>query len=163
MIFAHFTLFQLPVGFDIDLKLLQTRYEALQQQCHPDQFVQNGPQAQKVSTQMSTRVHQAYRILKEPLKRAQYLLEERGMSLADHATPQSLLSKQLLLWEEWESLTHKPAQKAYQAQLKQQQITLQHTFAVEYATNQYDKAQDVLQQWIFLARFEAQTLGEGVC
>ncbi len=161
--FSHFTLFQLPVTFELDLSLLQERYEALQQQCHPDHFVHSGPQVQKISTQMSTRVHQAYRILKEPLKRAQYLLEEQGFPVSENTTPQSLLSNQLSLWETWESLTDKTARIAYKMELKQQQITLQQTFALEYAQKHYDKAQSIVQQWVFLARFEAQTMEEKVC
>jgi molecular chaperone HscB len=70
----HFELFGLPVRYKVDATLLAERYRALQQALHPDRYAAAGDREKRLSMQASTRVNEAFRILKDPLERARYLL-----------------------------------------------------------------------------------------
>ncbi|MDJ0741639.1 MAG: Fe-S protein assembly co-chaperone HscB [Gammaproteobacteria bacterium] len=69
-----FELFGLPVGFPVDNAELASRYRELQKVVHPDRFAAAGAQSQRLSLQGATMVNEAYDTLRDPLKRAQYLL-----------------------------------------------------------------------------------------
>jgi molecular chaperone HscB len=70
----HFDIFGLPTAFRVDAAVLAERYRALQQALHPDRFAASGDREKRLSMQASTRVNEAFRILKNPLERARYLL-----------------------------------------------------------------------------------------
>ncbi len=75
----HFELFGLPARFAVDTAALEARYLELQREVHPDRFAAASQAEQRVSTQLATRVNEAYQTLKSPLKRAGYLLQLRGV------------------------------------------------------------------------------------
>ncbi|MCB1924207.1 MAG: Fe-S protein assembly co-chaperone HscB [Gammaproteobacteria bacterium] len=74
----YFELFGLPVDYRVDLGELSLRYRELQRVVHPDRFAAAGAHSQRLSLQSATFVNEAYAALKDPLKRAQYLLELKG-------------------------------------------------------------------------------------
>lgn len=97
-----FTLFGLPERFALDTALLDQRRRELQAQVHPDRFAAQGSAAQRVAMQWSVRVNEAYRRLKEPLKRAAYLCERRGAPVQaerNTAMPREFLQQQMA-WRE---------------------------------------------------------------
>ncbi|MDR3352112.1 MAG: Fe-S protein assembly co-chaperone HscB [Zoogloeaceae bacterium] len=73
-----FTLFRLAPRFRLDVAALAARYLELQNSVHPDRFAQAGQAERRLSMQWAARVNEAYRTLKEPLARAQYLLRLAG-------------------------------------------------------------------------------------
>ena len=77
----YFELFGMPVGFVVDGQELAVRYRELQKVVHPDRFAAAGQQSQRLSLQGATLVNEAYATLKDPLKRAQYLLGLRGVDI----------------------------------------------------------------------------------
>lgn len=74
----YFELFGMPAGFVLDGSELASRYRELQKVVHPDRFAASGEQSQRLSLQSATLVNEAYETLKDPLKRAQYLLAMKG-------------------------------------------------------------------------------------
>ncbi|MBL8676921.1 MAG: DnaJ domain-containing protein [Alphaproteobacteria bacterium] len=70
--------------FNIDLNVLEQAYFAAQRNTHPDRFTLADEQKKKESSRQATLVNQAYALLKNPLDRATYLLEVRGVSLLTH-------------------------------------------------------------------------------
>jgi molecular chaperone HscB len=97
-----FKLFGLREAFDIDAALLDRRWRELQAEVHPDRFAAEGAAAQRVATQWAVRVNQAYRRLKDPLKRAAYLCERRGAPIdaeSNTAMPSDFLRQQMA-WRE---------------------------------------------------------------
>jgi molecular chaperone HscB len=97
-----FTLLGLPPRQALDRALLDTRWRELQQQVHPDRFAAAGAAAQRVAMQWAVRVNEAYRRLKDPLTRAAYLCELRGVAIAaesNTAMPAAFLVQQMQ-WRE---------------------------------------------------------------
>ncbi|MCC7182141.1 MAG: Fe-S protein assembly co-chaperone HscB [Rhodocyclaceae bacterium] len=80
-----FGLFGLPRAFDIGSDLDQ-RYLRLQSAMHPDRHVQAGDAARRLALQWATRLNEAYGTLRDPLRRARYLLELRGVSIDEPGT-----------------------------------------------------------------------------
>ena len=97
-----FALFELPQRFALDRALLDERWKALQREAHPDRFAAEGAAAQRVAMQWSVRINEAYQRLKDPLKRAAYLCELRGVSVnaeSNTAMPPAFLMQQMA-WRE---------------------------------------------------------------
>ncbi len=74
----HFQRMGLAVSFDVDIPDLDQRYFDMQRHLHPDRFATRSPQEKSLSQQQATAVNDAYETLKEPLKRADYLVHLKG-------------------------------------------------------------------------------------
>ncbi|MBM5573579.1 Fe-S protein assembly co-chaperone HscB [Deefgea sp. CFH1-16] len=72
---SHFALFDLPVAFAVDAKLLDTRYREAVAQFHPDRFATASDTEHRQSLQATTHINEAYQTLKSGLARARYLLK----------------------------------------------------------------------------------------
>jgi molecular chaperone HscB len=97
-----FTLFGLHERFALDPAQLDRRWRELQAEVHPDRFAAQGAAAQRIAMQWSVRVNQAYQRLKDPLKRAAYLCERRGVPIdaeRNTAMPRDFLLQQMA-WRE---------------------------------------------------------------
>ncbi len=79
----HFELFGLPERFRFDPALLDHAYHVLQGEVHPDRHAAAGATEQRIALQSSARVNEAYRALKDPVARAQYLLSLHGVDAFD--------------------------------------------------------------------------------
>ncbi|ABC39114.1 Fe-S protein assembly co-chaperone HscB [Burkholderia thailandensis] len=78
---SHFELFHLPAQFALDEPTLDAAYRAVQSQVHPDRFAAAGDAQKRVAMQWATRANEAYQTLRDPLKRATYLLHLRGVDV----------------------------------------------------------------------------------
>ncbi len=68
----------MPQQFTLDDEVLSERYRQLQKLTHPDKYADASAQEQRLAVQYSAFVNQAFNTLKQPLSRAQYLLELAG-------------------------------------------------------------------------------------
>jgi molecular chaperone HscB len=76
-----FSILSIPQSFDINLQTLESAYFAAQRQHHPDRFI-GKPDAERLKAlQQSADINKAYETLKSPLKRAQYLLHLKGITV----------------------------------------------------------------------------------
>ena len=75
----HFELFGLPARFRFDPAALDGAYRELQREVHPDRFATASETERRLAMQSSARVNEAYRALKDPVARAQYLLSLNGV------------------------------------------------------------------------------------
>ncbi len=94
----YFDLFGLPERFRFDPARLDAAYRALQSQVHPDRFAGGTDTERRLALQSSTRVNEAYRALKDPVQRAQYLLRMHGVEAVeetDTGLPIEFLETQL--------------------------------------------------------------------
>src|ERR1700722_18955052 len=76
---SHFDLFDLPPTYGIDAKKLDDAYRTVQAQVHPDRFAAAGDAQKRIAMQWATRTNEAYQTLRDPLKRATYMLSLRGI------------------------------------------------------------------------------------
>jgi molecular chaperone HscB len=94
----HFELFGIPARFQCDSATLDHAYRELQRDVHPDRYAGANETEQRIALQSSARVNEAYRALKDPVARAQYLLSLHGVEAfveTDTALPIAFLERQL--------------------------------------------------------------------
>ncbi|MEZ5690953.1 MAG: Fe-S protein assembly co-chaperone HscB [Rickettsiales bacterium] len=75
----YFSLFNLNPAFDIDISNLESEYFKAQRLFHPDRFIGKSAEEKIQALQKSADINKAYDVLKNPLKRAQHLLELQGI------------------------------------------------------------------------------------
>ncbi len=100
---THFEWFSIPHSFDIDLQVLRSAYLELQKQLHPDRSAGQEAIDQNQVVRLNSQLNDAYDRLKDPVKRAIYLLELAGINYdADRQTQDdpSYLMQQLEIREE---------------------------------------------------------------
>ena len=76
-----FSLFGLPAQYVVDEAALDAAYRTVQTQAHPDRFANAGDAERRVAMQWAAHANEAYRTLRQPLKRAIYLLQLRGVDI----------------------------------------------------------------------------------
>ena len=95
-----FGLFGLPQRFEQDAAAVDARWRTLLAEVHPDRFVSEGAQAQRLAMQWSVRINEAHRRLKDPLARAAYLCELNGEPI--HAEDNTAMPTAFLMQQmEW--------------------------------------------------------------
>ena len=77
----YFQLFGLDNKFVVDLAVLSEVYQKLQKSVHPDRYAHASSQEQLMAVQKSATINEAYQTLKNPLKRAEYMLKLRGTDM----------------------------------------------------------------------------------
>ncbi|HSU44406.1 MAG TPA: Fe-S protein assembly co-chaperone HscB [Casimicrobiaceae bacterium] len=75
----HFELFGLPTRFAVDRGALEHAYRDVQRNVHPDRYAGADDAQKRLALQASARANEAYRALRDPLTRAEYLLSLRGI------------------------------------------------------------------------------------
>jgi len=96
----HYKRLGLAVTFDIHVGELDQLYFDLQRRLHPDRFVTRSPQEKAISQLQATAINDAYETLKDPFKRADYLVHLRGMDVLPEGC--NLVNDQELLMESME-------------------------------------------------------------
>jgi molecular chaperone HscB len=74
----HFARFALPRKLWIEMAPLEQKFLQLSWKLHPDNFVNATEQERELSLQRSSEVNDAYRVLRDPVARVEYLLELEG-------------------------------------------------------------------------------------
>ncbi|MEQ1885080.1 MAG: Fe-S protein assembly co-chaperone HscB [Bryobacteraceae bacterium] len=74
----------------LDAEELKQRFYGLSRQWHPDRFARSGEAEKRKALDMTSLLNDAFRTLKDPITRAEYLLEENGMGPAKSAPPELL-------------------------------------------------------------------------
>ena len=99
----YFELFGVPVDFHLDKEVLHAGHLKLQAAFHPDRFVNGTELEKRLAVQKAAWINEAYEVLKNPVKRARYMLEVSGLELNDdHETTSDtvFLMEQIELREE---------------------------------------------------------------
>jgi molecular chaperone HscB len=97
----HFALLGLERDYDLSPEALSDRFVSLSRQVHPDYFSARSGGQQRLAMRHSARLNQAYRTLRDPFTRAEYLLELAGgpCSAEDRSVPANLLDEAMQLRE----------------------------------------------------------------
>src|ERR1700752_4928757 len=81
----YFTFFDLPRKLELDTTKLEKEFYALSRRLHPDVFARANDQERAWSLEQSSMLNDAYRILKDPIKRTEYLLRLEGIELEEQS------------------------------------------------------------------------------
>jgi molecular chaperone HscB len=162
----HFELLDLPARFRVDPAALDAAYRRLQSSVHPDRHAQGDDAQRRVAMQASARVNEAYRTLKDPVQRAQYLLRLHGVEAVgetDTALPFDFLEAQLERREQAEDARASGDDRTLSAllgQVRSEARELEDRLAVDLdAAHDYRGARTHVRQLTFLAKL-AQDLDE---
>ncbi len=75
----YFAFFGLPRKLRVDSADLEKSFHQLSWKLHPDNFVRASEKERELSLALSSELNDAYRALREPLSRIEYLLAQAGM------------------------------------------------------------------------------------
>lgn len=81
----YFSFFGLTRKLNIDGAALEKEFYKLSRRLHPDLYVRATRQEQEWSLEKSSRLNDAYRTLKDPIARTQYLLSLEGVQLEEQS------------------------------------------------------------------------------
>ena len=96
----HFLSFDLDPAFDIDLSVLEQRYEQMMTICHPDRFASAPAFEQRAAAKRASDINESFNVLKQPVSRAGHLLQLSGIDLPalerQPASPEFLFEQMML-------------------------------------------------------------------
>jgi molecular chaperone HscB len=81
----YFAFFGLPRKLNIDVAALEKDFYALSRKLHPDLSARATAQEQEWSLEQSSLLNDAYRTLRDPIRRTQYLLKLEGVELEEQS------------------------------------------------------------------------------
>src|SRR3984885_1222161 len=83
--FDYFTFFTLPRKLHVDTVALEKSFYTLSRKLHPDRFASKPLAEQEAALAQSSLLNDAYRTLKDPILRTQYLLKQEGVELEEQS------------------------------------------------------------------------------
>lgn len=104
---GYFAFFGLPEKLQIDPAELEQRFHQLSWKLHPDNFVRAGEFERNLSLERSSELNDAYRALRDPIRRVEYLLLHHGVrkdGSAKQQAPPELLEEVFELNESLDEL-----------------------------------------------------------
>ena len=81
----YFEIFSLPPHLVIDTAALEKSFYALSRKLHPDRFASKPAAEQAAALAESSNLNDAYRTLKDPIARTEYLLKLEGIELEEQS------------------------------------------------------------------------------
>jgi molecular chaperone HscB len=105
----YFRFFGLPRKLNIDAADLDRRFRSLSRQFHPDYFYNATAAERRASLERSSYLNDAYRTLRQPVARVEYLLQLEGLAArgpeeAAKQVPPTLLEEVFMLNEELDEI-----------------------------------------------------------
>src|SRR5262245_7491389 len=100
----YFEILGVERKYHLTAEELERRFHERSRQLHPDKHMKADAQTRVKSALATSELNQAYRALRDPVRRAEYLLELEGIKLSDerdgHKVPPAFLMEMLELREE---------------------------------------------------------------
>ncbi len=93
----------MPERYALDAAALEAAYRRVQAAVHPDRHAAGTEHERRISMQLATQANEAYRTLRDPMRRAAYLCERAGAPIeaeSNTAMPPEFLMQQLEWREE---------------------------------------------------------------
>ena len=151
----YFSLLGFPRLFEIDEKAVHEAYLAAQRAAHPDR--QAGGAGRIVSLQSSANLNDAYRFLRDPMKRAEHLLALEGVRIGhfgDEVKASSvLLMESMDMRERLMEATDSATIDALDAEARTARTEARQVFARHYDEKRYMDAAQAVIRWRFLQKF----------
>ena len=140
----HFERLGLPRRFLLDEREVEQQYLDRSRQVHPDFHQLGSSSEQNASLELTARLNEAYAVLRDPFKRAEYLLAlEGGPSASEQKEmPAEFLEEVLELRMEIEELkvqpAESPARQAMTGQLQNRRAAMLEEIAGDFAKLERD-------------------------
>ena len=153
----YFSVFDLPRRLTLDTKALERALYKRSREVHPDRFAQASPEKQQWSLGQTSLLNDAYRTLKNPIARTEYLLRLEGVTLAEDAAtadrqgrknvPPELLAEVFELNMQLEEMRIGDDDPQLRADLEQARLRFEQQFAalgsaIESEWTAWDEARD---------------------
>lgn len=104
---GFYTFFGIPETLDVALDDLQRRFYDLSRKLHPDRYTRKDELERSYSLEATAILNDGYRTLKDPIKRAEYVLKEHGFDIGEQRSrdvPPELLEEVFELNEALEEI-----------------------------------------------------------
>ena len=137
---------------------LEQRWKSRVAAVHPDRFAGASDAEKRVAMQWSASINEAYRVLRDPLKRAQYLCDLAGFqtkNLPGASMDMAFLVQQMQWREELERIRDSQDAKALTVlanQIEADRDNLQSNTATLIGAQQWDEVVKRLQEWMFVEK-----------
>jgi len=79
----YYEFFDLPRRLAVNPEDLKSRFYTLSRLLHPDRYTRRSEQERRFSLEASSILNDAYRVLKDPIQRAEYVLRQEGFPIGD--------------------------------------------------------------------------------
>lgn len=155
----HFELLGLGRGFEIDSQSLERLWKSRAAAVHPDRFAGASDAEKRVAMQWSAQVNEAYRVLRDPLRRAQYLIELSGLNVdpsSGGAMDVAFLGQQMQWREDLEDVRvsgDAQALSQLKTAIEADRLARQTQTAKLISDAQWDLALKSLREWMFVEKF----------
>jgi molecular chaperone HscB len=103
----YFLFFGLPKKLSIDTEDLQSRFYSMSRKLHPDRYTRATETERTYSLEATSILNDGYRVLRDPVQRAEYVLKENGFDIGEQRSkdvPPELLEEVFELNEALEEL-----------------------------------------------------------
>jgi len=82
----YFSFLDLPRNLAIDVRDLEKRFYAMSRTLHPDMHSRKTPAEQQKAEELTALLNDAYRSLRDPVTRAEYLLKLEGFDIGEQGS-----------------------------------------------------------------------------
>jgi molecular chaperone HscB len=150
----YFLMFEMPRKLWIEMGALEQKFLQLSWKLHPDNFVNATPEEREISLKRSSELNDAYRTLRDPVARVEYLLAIEGARKEGHnkqQAPPELLEEVFELNESLDELREAKSSGGDTAVLKHRLDAAEKNFEqkltevdgqLQGAAREWDKALD---------------------
>jgi molecular chaperone HscB len=97
--------------FDLDLKVLEKTHRELSRALHPDKYAQAGASERRAILEKAASVNEAWRVVRDPIRRAEALFRLVGIPVGEDNEPKSTPAFLMEVLEEREALADARAAK----------------------------------------------------
>lgn len=98
-------------SFDIDLAAVEKTHRELSRALHPDRYVGEGASGRRAALERAVAVNEAWRIVRDPIRRAEALLALRGVTVAEESEPKASPEFLMDMLEQREALSEARARR----------------------------------------------------
>jgi molecular chaperone HscB len=100
----YFEVFELPRLLGIDMNALEKKFHELSRKYHPDYFSTGSIEEKQKALEMTALLNDAYRTLRNPVRRVEYLLSLEGFKPDGSKVPKSFLMEMFEINEQMEEV-----------------------------------------------------------
>jgi molecular chaperone HscB len=152
-----FAVLGLPRRFGLDLKAAEARHLELSKTLHPDRYVGAAPNERKLALSRAVEVNEAWRMVRDPIKRAEAILKMEGKQVGETNEPKpppAFLMEVMEAREDLENAKGDPVMIARVVSRAREQFSeAQRALGEAIDRGAYDEAIPLLGRLRYAARF----------